>query len=113
MGLPFGSLNFFAYNCSVSKTIRVMSKQVNIKTFGMTEEQHKIAFEMIKENLCKKGNYQLRKVDDFTAKVWCEDTEDKDYKEFFKNGFDKCATFHVLVEFVNGVEEPIGDIAEY
>ena len=87
-----------------------------IETFDLSEEQHDIAVDMVKNNKRKVGNYTLEEVDSEMPNVWIADAHsegDEDYAEFLREALAESAELYTLTDHLGDFSQPIGEVAIY
>ena len=87
-----------------------------VETFDLSEEQHNIAVEMVKNDEDWHGNYSLEDVDDEMANVWIDDAHsegNEEYAEFLRGALAKHADLYTLTDHLGNFEQPIGEVAVY
>jgi len=84
-----------------------------IKFYGLDDNQEKIAKYIYENNVRWGGNYTLEEVDDETAKIWIDDTDDDEYREFLEDALEKGAEVYSLTDHLGEFSQPIGEIAVY
>ena len=100
------------------------------KSFGLTEEQHNAAVELLTKNKREVGTYTIEENDDEVVNIWILDAfaeSDKQYattKEeieecerseryarFLQSSLGEGATIYTLHDNLGGFSQPIGEIA--
>lgn len=85
-----------------------------IKSFGLSQNQHDAACQMIKDYAYTIPNLGLREVDDELVNVWISDAHanlQTEYAEFLRVALANGATIYTLVDL--NIPQEIGDIAFY
>lgn len=87
-----------------------------IETFVLSEEQHGIAVDMVRNNKRKVGNYTLEEVDSELPNVWIADAHaegDEEYVDFLREAIAANAEILVLTDHLGDFSLPIGEVAVY
>ena len=87
-----------------------------VETFDLSEEQHNMAVEMVKNDEDWYGNYSLEDVDGEIANVWIADAHsdgNEEYAEFLREALAKRADLYTLTDHLGDFEQPIGEVAVY
>lgn len=87
---------------------------MEVKTFGLTSEQEKIATRLYKENKKKIGTYTLEEVDGEMANIWISEAHangEENYAEFLRDANAKGAELYTLTDHLGEFSQPIGEIA--
>ena len=88
-----------------------------IETFGLSEEQHSIAVDMVKEDKDKNGNYTIEEVDDYEmVNVWISDAHSEgegEYAEFLRMALAKGADIFLFNDNLGGFSQTIGEVVVY
>ena len=93
-----------------------MSNDYRIETFDLSEEQHDIAVDMVKNNKRKVGNYTLEEVDSELPNVWIADAHsegNEDYAEFLRKALAESAELYTLTDHLGKFSQPIGEVAVF
>ena len=87
-----------------------------IETFDLSEEQHNIAMEMVKNDEDWNGNYSLEDVDGEMANIWIADAHsegNEEYAEFLRKALAENADLYTLTDYLGDFEQPIGEVAVF
>ena len=87
-----------------------------IETFDLSEEQHDIAVDMVKNNKRKVGSYTLEEVDGEMVNVWIADAHsegEEEYAEFLRKALAESAELYTLTDHLGDFSQPIGDVAVF
>lgn len=98
------------------KRTRIVKNGVSIETFGLSEEQHESAVDLVVNNKSKVGSYTLEDVDDEMANVWIADAHsegEEEYAEFLRNALAKSAELYTLTDHLGDFSQPIGEVAVF
>ena len=85
-----------------------------IETYGLSDEQNRIAVEMVRENQRKNGNYTLEEVDSEMVNVWIADAHsegEEEYAEFLRESLAEDAEILTLTDHLGDASQPIGEVA--
>ena len=96
------------------RRITSLGQAYRIETFDLSEEQHDIAVDMVKNNKRKVGNYTLEEVDSELPNVWIADAHsegDEDYAEFLCEALAVGAEILTLTDHLGDFSQPIGEVA--
>ena len=69
------------------RRISSLGNTYRIETFDLSEEQHDLAVDMVRNNKRKSGNYTLEEVDSEMVNVWIADAHsegEEEYAEFLR-----------------------------
>jgi hypothetical protein len=83
----------------------------NIKSFGLTDEQHKAAVEIIRKNEMTIGCYGIDAVYPVQVDVWSN--KDYEYSPFLKAAKDNNADVYIFSHYSRWIEQEIGYVAVY
>ena len=78
-----------------------------VETFGLTDEQHNIAVEMVKNNPFDLMQYDLVKVDPEMIKVWIEQTGIEEYGRWLEDSMREGADIYTLKDEL----QELGEVA--
>ena len=78
-----------------------------VETFGLTDEQHNIAVEMVKNNPFDLMQYDLVKVDPEMIKVWIEQTGIEEYGRWLEDSMKEGADIYTLKDEL----QELGEVA--
>lgn len=78
-----------------------------VETFGLTDEQHNIAVEMVKNNPFDLVQYDLVKVDPEMIKVWIEQTGIEEYGRWLEDSMKEGADIYTLKDEL----QELGEVA--
>ena len=78
-----------------------------VETFGLTDEQHNIAVEMVKNNPFDLMQYDLVKVDPEMIKVWIEQTGVEEYGRWLEDSMREGADIYTLKDEL----QELGEVA--
>ena len=87
-----------------------------VETFDLSEEQHNMAVEMVKNDEDWYGNYSLEDVDGEIADVWIADAHSEgntEYAEFLRGALAKHADLYTLVDTLGEFKQEIGELAVF
>jgi len=87
-----------------------------IETFDLSEEQHGIAVDMVRNNKDKVGNYTLEEVDSEMVNVWIADAHsegEEEYAEFLREALAVEAEILTLTDHLGDFSQPIGEVAVF
>lgn len=90
-----------------------------VETFNLSEEQHNMAVEMVKNNQCKNGNYTLDELgedDREMVNVWIADAfseGEEEYAHFLQSALADSAELYTLTDHLGDFSQPIGEVAVY
>ena len=87
-----------------------------VETFDLSEEQHNMAVEMVKNDEDWHGNYSLEDVDGEMANIWIADAHSEgntEYAEFLRKALAESAELYTLTDHLGDFEQPIGEVAVY
>jgi len=98
------------------RRISSMGNSYRIETFDLSEEQHDLAVDMVRNNKRKVGNYTLEDVDSEMVNVWIADAHsegDEEYAEFLREALAVDAEILTLTDHLGDFSQPIGEVAVY
>lgn len=99
------------------KRIASLGNSYRVETYDLSEEQHDIAVEMVKENQRKNGSYTLNEVEDREmVNVWIADAHSEgetEYAEFLREALAVGAELYTLTDHLGEFSQPIGEVAVY
>ena len=98
------------------RRISSMGNSYRIETFDLSEEQHDLAVDMVRNNKRKVGNYTLEEVDSEMVNVWIADAHsegDEEYAEFLREALAVDAEILTLTDHLGDFSQPIGEVAVY
>lgn len=98
------------------RRILSMGNNYRIDTFDLSEEQHDITVDMVRNNKRKVGNYTLEEVDGEMANVWIADAHsegEEEYAEFLREALAESAELYTLTDHLGEFSQPIGEVAVY
>ena len=87
-----------------------------IETYDLSDEQNRIAVEMVRENQRKNGNYTLEDVDDDMVNEWIDNAHsegEEEYAEFLRRALEEGAEILTLTDHLGDFSQPIGEVAVY
>ena len=87
-----------------------------IKFYGLTDDQEKIAKDLYENNKRWYGSYTLEEVDDDTLDSWIDnakDDGDEEYEEFLTDARDNGTDVFSLVDHLGDFSQPIGEMVVY
>jgi hypothetical protein len=87
-----------------------------IETFDLSEEQHNIDVEMVKNDEDWNGNYSREDVDGEMANIWIADAHsegNEEYAEFLRKALAENADLYTLTDYLGDFEQPIGEVAVF
>lgn len=87
-----------------------------IETFDLSEEQHNLVVDLVKNDRHKKGNYTLDETDTEMVNVWIADAHsegEEEYAEFLRQALANSCEMYTLTDHLGGFSQPIGDVAIY
>lgn len=96
------------------RRISSLGQTYRIETFDLSEEQHDIAVDMVRNNKRKSGNYTLEEVDSEMVNVWIADAHsegDEEYAEFLREALSIDAELLILTDHLGDASQPIGEVA--
>ena len=85
-----------------------------IKSFGLSQNNHDAACQMLKDDISTMDNLGLHEVDDELVNVWISDAHanlETEYAEFLRVALANNAAIYTLVDLT--IPQEIGDIAFY
>ena len=88
-------------------------KNHEFKFYGLDANQEDIAKDIYENNKRKSGTYTLEEVDDDTAEIWRDDTDDDEYRAFLTDALEDGAEIFTLTDHLGGFSQPIGEVAVY
>ena len=94
------------------KRISSMGSYYRIETFDLTEEQHDLAVEMIRNGKKESGKSSLQEADKEMANVWIADAHSEGNEEYAEFLREALAVDADLYTFKEGWQE-IGEVAVY
>ena len=98
------------------KRITTFGDTLRVESFDLSEEQHNIAVELVKENKRKVNGYTLEEADKEMANVWIADAHsegNEDYAEFLRVALASNADLYTLTDHLGDFSQPIGEVAVY
>jgi hypothetical protein len=98
------------------RRISSMGNDYRIETFDLSEEQHDIAVDMVRNNKRKVGNYTLEGVDADMLEAWIDNAKedgDEEYAEFLREAIEVGAEILTLTDHLGDFSQPIGEVAVY
>ena len=96
------------------RRIASLGNSYRVETYDLSEEQHDIAVEMVRENQRKNGNYTLEEVDSEMVNVWIADAHsegEEEYAEFLRESLAVGAEILTLTDHLGEASQPIGEVA--
>lgn len=96
------------------RRIASLGNTYRIETFDLSEEQHDIAVDMVRNNKRKSGNYTLEEVDSEMVNVWIADAHsegEEEYAEFLRESLAEDAEILILTDHLGNASQPIGEVA--
>ena len=96
------------------RRIASLGNSYRVETYDLSEEQHDIAVEMVRENQRKNGNYTLEEVDSEMVNVWIADAHSEgetEYAEFLRESLAVGAEILTLTDHLGDASQPIGEVA--
>ena len=98
------------------KRITNLGNDYRVETFDLSEEQHDMVVDMVKNDEDWNGNYSLEDVDGEMANIWIADAHsegNKEYAEFLRKALAENADLYTLTDHLGDFEQPIGEVAVY
>ena len=99
------------------KRISNLSNNNIVKTYDLSEEQHNMVVDMVKNDKNKNGNYTLDEVEDReVVNVWIADAHaegETEYAEFLREALANDAELYTLTDHLGEFHQPIGEVAVY
>lgn len=103
------------------KRISTLENSCRIETYDLTEEQHDLAVDMVKNNKRVGGTYTLEEVDADTLEYWIDDVakeaetdeERRDYFNFLTEAQLCDCDIYTLTDHLGEFSQPIGEVAVY
>jgi hypothetical protein len=96
------------------RRISSLGQTYRIETFDLSEEQHDIAVDMVRNNKRRVGNYTLEEVDSEMVNVWIADAHsegEEEYAEFLRESLSVDAEIYTLTDHLGDASQPIGEVA--
>lgn len=96
------------------RRIASLRNEYRIETYDLSEEQHDIAVDMVRNNKRKSGNYTLEEVDSEMVNVWIADAHsegEEEYAEFLREALSVDAELLILTDHLGDASQPIGEVA--
>ena len=93
-----------------------MGNDYRIETFDLSEEQHDMVVEAIRNGKDGVGNYTFEEVDSETVNIWIADAYsegEEEYAEFLRNALAEMADIYTLTDHLGDFSQPIGEVAIY
>ena len=87
-----------------------------IETFDLSEEQHNMAVEMVKNDENWSGNHSLKDVDGEMANIWIADAHsegNEEYAEFLRKALAESAELYTLTDHLGEFSQSIGEVAVF
>ena len=95
------------------RRIASLGNEYRIETYDLSEEQHDIAVDMVRNNKRKSGNYTLEEVDSEMVNVWIADAHsegEEEYAEFLREALSVDAELLILTDHLGDASQPIGEV---
>ena len=96
------------------RRIASLGNSYRVETYDLSEEQHDIAVEMVRENQRKHGNYTLEDVDADMLDAWIDNAKedgDTEYENFLAEAQLVDAEVLILTDHLGEASQPIGEVA--
>lgn len=96
------------------RRIASLGNEYRIETYDLSEEQHDIAVDMVRNNKRRVGNYTLEEVDSEMVNVWIADAHsegEEEYAEFLRESLSVDAEIYTLTDHLGDASQPIGEVA--
>lgn len=88
-----------------------------VETYDLSEEQHNIVVDMVKNDKSKNGNYTLDEIEDGEmVNVWIADAfseGEEEYAHFLQSALANNAKLYTLTDHLGDFSQPIGEVAVY
>jgi hypothetical protein len=98
------------------RRILSMGNDYRIETFDLSEEQHDMVVDMVKEDFEAFGNYTLEEVDADMLDSWIDNAKeegDTEYENFLAEAQLNDAELYTLTDHLGDFSQPIGEVAIY
>ena len=98
------------------KRTTTLEDSCRVETYNLSEEQHNLVVDMIKEDADASGNYTLEDVDNEMANVWISDAHSEgetEYAEFLRNALAESADLYTLEDWLGDFHQSIGEVAVF
>ena len=96
------------------RKISSLGQTYRIETYDLSEEQHDIAVDMVRNNKRRVGSYTLEEVDSEMVNVWIADAHsegEEEYAEFLREALSVDAELLILTDHLGDASQPIGEVA--
>lgn len=90
--------------------------KTSVETFGLTEELHNIAVEMVKNDNTKYGSYTLEEVDADRLDCWIDNAindGDEEYEQFLSEAQLLDADVYAFTDHLGTFSQTLGDVVVY
>jgi hypothetical protein len=90
--------------------------QTRVETFGLSDELHNIAVDMVKNDIDVYGNYSLEEVDADMLDCWIENAQndgDEEYEQFLSEAQLLDAEVYAFTDHLGDFSQTIGDVVVY
>lgn len=98
------------------KRITSLGQNYRVETYGLSEEQHDMVVEMVKNEEDAYGNYTLEDVDADMLDAWIDNAKedgDTEYENFLAEAQLVDADVLVLTDHLGDFEQQIGEVVIY
>ena len=90
--------------------------QTRVETFGLSDELHNIAVEMVKNDNTKYGSYTLEEFDADMLDCWIENAQndgDEEYEQFLCEAQLLDADIYAFTDHLGDFSQTLGDVVVY
>lgn len=84
-----------------------------IESYDLSDEQHEMVVEMVKNGSYSRHHYTLDKADKEMVEDWISDTDDVKYGEFLKKALNDYGEVYTLTYYFGDFSQPIGEVVIY
>lgn len=98
------------------KKTTIIIGQGHIETYDLSQHQHDLVVDMVKNNKREAETYTLEETDGEMAKVWISDAHaegNEEYAEFLRQALASSSELYTLTDHLGEFSQPIGEVAVY